>query len=279
MECIKCGKKIAEGELFCVECSLNPRDLTFDDLQQPTVRYPAPKGKMQTPRPVKRPAPQPVGPQKPAGKTGKNTKSSKKNSGSGGLKAALVIMCLLFAALAGFVAWQYGNIVVEKTRLRVQATDLELRAQEIEDLRQQVEDLTVQMEDAQQIIAARDLALKELEDALSGSESTMSQTQYDMATQKLELERLKAEHTELEKQAAELETKLAETAAALEEAMEYETKANFMDDYVVFVENDRTGYYHTYDCGSFVKNSFWAYSRKLAESNGYTPCPNCGGKP
>lgn len=57
----------------------------------------------------------------------------------------------------------------------------------------------------------------------------------------------------------------------------YVTKSKFMDAYVVFVENDGTGYYHKYGCDYFAQTSFWAYSRKLAEANGYTPCPHCFG--
>ena len=55
------------------------------------------------------------------------------------------------------------------------------------------------------------------------------------------------------------------------------SKSRFMDSYVVFVENDGTGQYHKYGCDHFAQTSFWAYSRKLAEANGYTPCPYCFG--
>ena len=51
----------------------------------------------------------------------------------------------------------------------------------------------------------------------------------------------------------------------------------FMDSYVVFIEDDGTGNYHRYDCGKFSKKNFWAYSRKLAERQGYTPCAQCFG--
>ncbi len=54
-------------------------------------------------------------------------------------------------------------------------------------------------------------------------------------------------------------------------------KSAFFDAHVAFVENDGTGYYHKYGCDYFAQTSFWAYSRKLAEANGYTPCPHCFG--
>ena len=51
--------------------------------------------------------------------------------------------------------------------------------------------------------------------------------------------------------------------------------ADFMQSYVVLVENDGTGLYHRYGCSRFAGKTFWAYSRKLAENSGYSPCPAC----
>ena len=65
--------------------------------------------------------------------------------------------------------------------------------------------------------------------------------------------------------------KLKENQNSLEE------KSKFLDAYVVFVEKDKSNVYHRYACSAFAKKSFWAYSRKLAESLGYKPCPNCFG--
>ena len=53
--CIKCGREIAAGELFCIECSLNPGSSLFED-PKPAERHPTPVGRMQTPKPVKRAA-------------------------------------------------------------------------------------------------------------------------------------------------------------------------------------------------------------------------------
>ena len=55
----------------------------------------------------------------------------------------------------------------------------------------------------------------------------------------------------------------------------YKKKADFLDEYIVFVQDDGTGYYHTYDCDKFNSSSFWAYNRSLAKSQGYKPCPRC----
>ena len=96
-----------------------------------------------------------------------------------------------------------------------------------------------------------------------------------MTTQQAELERVTAEKEALETENASL-TQSIETLTSTNEELastnrRYVTKSKFMDAYVVFVENDGTGYYH------FAQTSFWAYSRKLAEANGYTPCPHCFG--
>ena len=61
MTCIKCGKEIPEGELFCASCSLNLQTEAEERLG--TVRPPAPSGRMQKPVPVRRTPPQPMGPQ------------------------------------------------------------------------------------------------------------------------------------------------------------------------------------------------------------------------
>lgn len=60
---------------------------------------------------------------------------------------------------------------------------------------------------------------------------------------------------------------------------EYENKANFLDEHIVFVVDDGTYTYHTYDCEHFKNSSsFWAYNLEAAESKGYTPCPYCSSK-
>lgn len=72
-----------------------------------------------------------------------------------------------------------------------------------------------------------------------------------------------------------LNEKLAELEEELQELPALKKKSDFIDTHVVFVENDGTGYYHSYDCEQFEKQSYWAYSTNLAISEGFTPCPEC----
>lgn len=52
-------------------------------------------------------------------------------------------------------------------------------------------------------------------------------------------------------------------------------KSAFIDRYVAFVENDGSGYYHTYDCADFPAESYWVLNLRLAQEEGYVPCPIC----
>ncbi len=56
---------------------------------------------------------------------------------------------------------------------------------------------------------------------------------------------------------------------------QYKTNANFVDEYVVFVEGDGTNLYHKIDCYRFKRESFWIYNVPTAENYDYSPCPLC----
>lgn len=275
MKCIKCGKEIPEGELFCIECSLNPTAPQFGE-DGSGERYPAPKGRMQTPVPVKRAAPQPMGP-----------RQTDRRPGSGrGVKTALVIVTLLLIAVVGLGVWQYGNFTVQQNRLLSKEASLAVREQDLDDLNAEIAELQSQLDDAEASIADRDLKIQDLQAQLAGSQSSQSQSQYDLSTTQAELDRLEEENRQLLELAEDLETQIdglneekKTLEAALEAAAADKAKAEFLDTYVVFVEDNGSKVYHTYDCSEFSKTNFWAYNRKLAEDKGYTPCPVCGGRP
>lgn len=275
-QCIKCGKEIPQGELFCLECSLNSGSTLFDDRPR-AERHAAPKGRMQTPVPVKRVPIQNVQP-------GRGPQPAKPKRG--GLVAALVLVSLLLAACVVLILTQYGNLLVEKNRIRAKEADLDLRQTEIESLYDQLETLTATLDENKIVIAAKEQEIQDLTKRLAESQSSQNQGAYDLTTAEQELARLENENKELLSLADEQEQEIDElekAAAALEyelsQAEAYKVKSDFLDSYVVFVENDDTNVYHTYDCGRFSKSNFWAYSRKLAEAQGFVPCPACGGTP
>ncbi len=49
----------------------------------------------------------------------------------------------------------------------------------------------------------------------------------------------------------------------------------FFDEFVVFVEDDGTNWYHKYECRRFTGNDFWAFNIDAAIIDGYKPCPFC----
>ena len=126
--------------------------------------------------------------------------------------------------------------------------------------------------------------------------SSVSQAEYDKAASEKALEEAQTELQSLNESVTNLTTQLTDAQTALEEAQKanetlqsendtltkendaYADEVGFYDTYVVFVMlGSDTKYYHKYDCKNFEKRNFLAYSIKLAEANGYSPCPICCG--
>lgn len=252
MNCIKCGRQIPDGELFCSICS-----------QAPGQREPA-----------RRPAPAPVSrstdTRKPANAA--PVRPQERQASRKGLAVSLVLVCLLLAASVGYIFMSHGRLIVEENRLQERKQQLEQQENEMAALQQSNETLSAQLENANSSIAILEDEIAKLEQQLNQSESNVSQSQYDLTSQKQQLEKLTEEKAALEAEAQSLQSQLDSLQSSYTAAS---TKANFMDSYVVFVNNDGTNLYHTFDCSRFKRDNFWAYSRKLAESNGYDPCPQC----
>lgn len=271
--CIKCGRQIPEGELFCTECGLNPGSSLFEEPK------PAPVGRMQTPMPRKA-APRPVAVAEPEKKKKKSKGGQRvQKPQNRGLKGAFAVVCILLVLVTAFVVYEYADIKVERNRLETKEADLLLREKEKEELELQIAELELRIEDLNKTVGDKEGEIAELRAQLTGSQSSQSQSEYDLSAMQLELDRLEEENQQLLLLEEEKETELKALKTALDAAKPDSEKADFLDKYVVFVNNDDSRVYHTYDCGKFTKKDFWAYSRKLAESNGFAPCPDCGGKP
>lgn len=52
-------------------------------------------------------------------------------------------------------------------------------------------------------------------------------------------------------------------------------KIDFLDEYIVMIEDDNTNWYHKYECYRFRGKRYWAYNIEAAEAQGYEPCPEC----
>ena len=267
-QCVKCGRQIPEGELFCAECSLNPGAAEM----QPRETVQIPGGRMQTP--VKRAAPLRPVPQTAEKRT---VMEPPKRSG----RVLTVCACILAVLGIGLAAWQFAGLSRQRRALRLREDDLEERELRLETLQTQIDDLSAELAAAEERSAAQVQQIETLTQTVNHAESNANQSQYDLSEQQKELERTADENETLTGQIETLKTENERLKADYDTLWaEYDaqnTKLKFMDSYVVFVEDDGTGWYHRYDCSRFLKKNFWAYSRKLAEKQGYTPCSDCFG--
>lgn len=261
--CIKCGREIPDGELFCSACSLNP------NAGSSAARHPLPAqtGRMQQPvRQLSAPQPAPAMPEQ----------ESKRPP-----RAPLAIACLLAALGIGLAAWQFSTVQSQRRRLRLWEEELTEREERLGTMQSEIDALTAALDEADAAARAQDLQIEELTASLSSVERSVNQSQYDLTEQQKALAEATADNDALTAQVSALEQANkaleADYSALQQQSAAQSEQIRFVDSYVVFIEDDGTGRYHKYACTGFRKKNFWAYSRKLAEKQGYTPCPTCFG--
>ena len=265
--CIKCGKGIPDGELFCPECSLNLSG-SAPAAARPAVSAP---GRMQTPF-RQPPAPRPEARHAPEAEVRPQKKSG---------RALTAAACLLAALGIGTACWLFAGRTQERRRVRLQEEAVAEREAALDDLEAEIDGLTQQLEEAEDNAAAQNAQIEALLASVSSAESSASQSQYDLSEQQRALEEATAENEALTQQIETLTAEheaMQETYNSLQARYDRQSEqVKFVNSYVVFIEDDGTGCYHRYDCSRFLKKNFWAYSRKLAEKQGYTPCTECFG--
>lgn len=88
-------------------------------------------------------------------------------------------------------------------------------------------------------------------------------------------ENLKAAEEENARLQREL-TRTQETIRGMERQLDsLREKTEFFDTHIVFIQEDNTGLFHSYDCEKFTRHGYRAYNKQQAVSLGYTPCPHC----
>ena len=277
MYCLKCGREIPEGNLFCTDCAAQPdvRNTQYFTAQ-PDISAPRPSA----PTPVRHDLPEP----QPEPQRRMNM-----------LLIPLIAVAVLFIGACILCLSMYRSMTVQRNNFRVKEADLALRESEISGLRQGYDDLKDDLEQANGTISAQKAEIASLKDALHDKDSSASQERYDVEAAQKNIQLLTDEKNALLDENEQLNDDLSDLQEALEEQIEtvkevqdeldemskkYKSakeKSDFMDTYIVFVNNNGSNLYHTFDCHSFTKSNFWAYSRKLAENYGYSPCPDCCG--
>ena len=243
--CIKCGRNIPDGDLFCAQCSKSP---VIAELG--VTHRPAPPKKAATPRPAP-----PVSVQQ--------KKAAKRPWITWVLALALVFVTGLFL-------WQQVGLQAEKNRARTLQDEAQRQIHDLTEAQEGLAAAEKELETLEQTLKIKDAEINDLTEQLADSRSSQNQGAYDLSNMEKELEALQEEYDELK-------GKHDLMVEAVEAAAKYKDKATFLDKYVVFVVNDGSNRYHTYDCELFTHSNFWTYSPKLAEAQGFRPCTKCIG--
>ncbi len=87
-----------------------------------------------------------------------------------------------------------------------------------------------------------------------------------------ELKLSQEENTRLTEELSRAQESIRDLESRLELLRE---KTEFFDTYIVFLQEDGTDYFHSFDCEKFIRHSYRAYNKQQALALGYLPCPNC----
>ena len=271
MKCLRCGRTVAEDALFCDECLK-------------TVRLPLEKSEYLSDRVILPPRKEPAKAEPSRAAEKKKPKNAEKQplKRSKGLIRAVVLLSLVCALLVsgfGYAALHYADWMREKNRVRVQQEEYDrLTAQ----LAQAQSDLTDEQERSRSLWQegqSRDDDVSALQQDVNTYRAQSAET--DAAVQALQDENLQL-NRQLKDYMADVRS-LESTISYLRRSLQsvndekslLQEKSDFIDAHVVFVEDDGTKYYHTYDCSRFTKQGYWVYGRNTAEAKGYTACPYC----
>lgn len=208
---------------------------------------------------------------------------------SGILGAAAVISI----AVTVYILVTTSSLRVQMNKAQKESLTSQSNAAELET---QVSSLAGELSSAKAENTELTQQISQLTTQLENMETSVNQNQYDKKTLEHDLEQAKTDLAAATESNSTLEAELTETrdslAAAQEEAetlktenktlsdkvSRYESEISFYDSHVVFVMlGNSEKQYHRYSCPHFTQRNFLSYSVKLAEANGYSPCPDCIG--
>lgn len=176
----------------------------------------------------------------------KKTAKKERHPGPWILVSFLLILLTAAMALQGVFTYQ------EKERLNTELT----RLQSVEDECVRLTDLLRQ---SQQEVSSLEEELSNLgSDAYLEARNELKEVQETMDALSSELSRAKESVTSLEAQQELLRE-----------------KTEFFDAYIVFLQEDNTDIFHSFDCEKFTRHGYRAYNKQQALSLGYSPCPDC----
>ncbi len=275
MQCIKCGKPVPDGEIFCALCSLSPERGKKPMSQKSVDTKKKPKANRQ-----KKTLADSLNPPVPH-KAYATAEPKRRN-----FFPAFLVALLLAVAAVSYIATTYHEWNQWTTVFESQEAELLTYQSKITTLEQALADATTKLASTEESLSNAETSLATLQAQLGITENTATQTQYDMTTQQMEMSDLETENQQLTTELASTNVQVTTLTGQVEDLvqgmedmtslyLQAEAAAAFMNQHVVFVSDDGTNTYHLYGCEQFTIDSFWAYNRSLAESNGNTPCPIC----
>lgn len=202
------------------------------------------------------------------------------------LTIAACCLAVIAIGVAAYVLVSTSSLRAQLNRAQKESFTAQANAAELET---QVSALRASLEAARADSQSLGAQVASLQSQLSDMETSVNQSLYDKDSALRQLEEAKTEKEAMQAQLTEAqdslkaaqednETLREENETLSQQVTDYQAQVDFYDTYVVFVMLDSTDkYYHRYHCGNFTRRNFLAYSVKLAEANGYAPCPNCYG--
>ncbi len=175
-------------------------------------------------------------------------KTVKKESRSGRWILISALLLLLSATLILQCAYSYGKNKALSAEVA--------RLQSVED---ECVRLTDKLRQAEQDVASLE---KELEDL--GTDAYLRTRE--------ELKLSQEENSRLTEELARTLESILDLEGRLELLQE---KTEFFDTYIVFLQEDGTNHFHSFDCEKFTRHGYRAYNKQQAIALGYLPCPNC----
>ncbi len=137
------------------------------------------------------------------------------------------------------------------------------QAQQELDRLQSVEDECVRLTDK----------LRQTEDTVSSLEEELSKLGSSAYLELREdLNQVQSEKSALSEELTQARSRVEALEAQIEELRE---KTEFFDTHIVFMQEDGSNRFHSYDCEKFTRNGYWAYNKQQAVTMGYHPCPLC----
>lgn len=266
MKCLRCGRQISEGALFCDVCVRT----TGVPLEESPYLSARPLLPVRNAAQVKPSQPKPA------------ANEEKKGKKPRGLIAAVVVLSLVCAALlaaCGYGVKLYLDGARDRSRLAAQREENARLSARIEEAQGELAAEQAENQALRETIRKQEQEIIRLEQIVNTERMQGAETDQTLRELREDNLRLIDENDAYAKQLIDMETetqRLTDRVGVLErEVGALRQKTDFVDSHIVFIENDGTGYYHSYDCAHFKKNSYWAYSKNLAISQGYEPCPDC----